>query len=105
VLLVRIQPLCSLCIHLFQHERSNLILLTLLLELASADCDRTLSDLYNIQSQLKEMKYCECMTSESLDEARDYANTVFKSARTCPELQAQVDSLKTVFTKLRKDVK
>lgn len=81
------------------------MILAMLLGIFGVDCNQTLSDLYNIKSQIKEMKYCECMTSESLDEARDYANTTFKQSKQCPELQAQADSLKTEFIRLKKEIK
>ena len=82
-----------------------MILIALLVELSSFDCTQTLSNLYNVKSQIKEMKYCECMTAESLSDALDNANIVFKQTKQCPELQAQADSLKMEFTKLKKEIK
>ena len=77
------------------------MLLWLMMTLVGSDpCDQVLTDMHNIRSQLKEMKYCECMTYDALRDAYASSNTVFKQAKRCPGLEAQADSLKQVFNTL-----
>ena len=78
-------------------------MIKLILILFSANCDSIQSQVYVKFQQIKDVKFCQCVSRNEFDNDMKSVKSLFKFSEDCPE--AKLDSLEKVLKTIRKDLK